>query len=410
MTAFAFPSDLIDPIKTRWKPVVEQGFALPGDRNLQILIETCYHASFRTIEQRAVQCVVAYAACANVPEGALRLSSPVVLTDSELVRLSPVTQHGQTVIGCDQLGGRLHVWGFFDYGHSWVQHSAGDPPGVPIQLADFPPDCLMITIERPGALTIYQGSTGLVQLRDGRITLPRDDLFQSMQNPLGRFFHQLIGDFVNSIQHEDSSESAEEDVGHRTLLNIYTTSLLAILKRIRVTRHGGSVVVSRIPLIERLAHVTYNVFEDAGLAGAFLAYITLDDSLREFDSDCGTVTELEKCRARLELHRTSRQLIRGISRISLLAAADGAVLLDDHLRIQGFGVRFPVLLPPGTTALDAQSDSEHLCDHWGLRHQSVFSICHKCEQAVGLIVSQDGDVKAVKAVDGQLMFWDGILD
>jgi hypothetical protein len=169
-------------------------------------------------------------------------------------------------------------------------------------------------------------------------------------------------------------------------------------------------VISRVPFNEQLAHVTYTVSEHAGLAGEIIAYKTLDDLLREPHSDFGAAAELERCRARLELHRTSRQLIRGISRISLLAAVDGAVLLDDHLRIQGFGVRFPVLLPPGTTVLDALTGSEYLCDQWGLRHQSVFSICQKCEQAIGLIVSQDDDVKAVKSDGGRLMFWDGILD
>jgi hypothetical protein len=410
MTEYAFPRDLPDAIKTRWQTAADQQFELPEDRILQKLLETCYHASFRTSEQRMVQCVVAYASMADIPEGTLHLSRPVVLTDSELVRLSPVTQHRQTVIGCEQMDGWLRIWGFFDYGHAWVQHSAGDPPAVPIQLADFPPDCLTITIEGPGALTISQGRTGLVRLRDGRVIFPQEDLFQSAQNPLGRFFRQLIDDLLKSTPHRDLSASAEESVGQRSLLNIYTTSILSILERIRLTQHGGSVVISRTPFNEQLAHVTYNVSEHAGLAGEIMAYKTLDDLLREPHSDFEAAAELERCRARLELHRTSRQLIRGISRISLLAAVDGAVLLDDHLRIQGFGVRFPVLLPPGTTVLDALTGSEYLCDQWGLRHQSVFSVCHNCEQAIGLIVSQDGDVKAVKADGGRLMFWDGILD
>jgi hypothetical protein len=401
---------LPDAIKTRWQTAADQQFELPEDRILQKLLETCYHASFRTSEQRMVQCVVAYASIADIPEGTLRLSRPVVLTDSELVRLSPVTQHRQTVIGCEQMDGWLRIWGFFDYGHAWVQHSAGDPPAVPIQLADFPPDCLTITIEGPGALTISQGRTGLVRLRNGRVIFPQEDLFQSVQNPLGRFFRQLVDDLLKSTQLQDLSAFAAESAGQRTLLNIYTNSILAILERIRLTQHGGSVVISRTPFNEQLAHATYTVSEHAGLAAEIIAYKTLDDLLREPHSDFEAAAELERCRARLELHRTSRQLIRGISRISLLAAVDGAVLLDDHLRIQGFGVRFPVLLPPGTTVLDALTGSEYLCDQWGLRHQSVFSVCQNCEQAVGLIVSQDGEVKAVKADDGLLMFWDGLLD
>lgn len=152
MTEYAFPRDLPDAIKTRWRTVPDQQFELPEDRILQKLLETCYHASFRTSEQRVVQCVVAYASCADIPEGALRLSSPVVLTDSELVRLSPVTQHRQTVIGCEQMNGWLRIWGFFDYGHAWGQHSAGDPRAVPIQLADFPPDCAAAEQPDPAAV------------------------------------------------------------------------------------------------------------------------------------------------------------------------------------------------------------------------------------------------------------------
>ena len=94
----------------------------------------------------------------------------------------------------------------------------------------------------------------------------------------------------------------------------------------------------------------------------------------------------------------------------MLAAVDGAVLLDNHLRIQGFGVRFPVLLPPGSTIVDADAGLEYACDRWGLRHQSVFSLCQRCDQAVGLIVSQDGGVKAVKSVEGRLLLWDRVVD
>ena len=55
-------------------------------------------------DSRKVECVVAYVSAADVPAGdSLLANPPVVLTDSELVRLSPVTQHRQTVIGCEQM-------------------------------------------------------------------------------------------------------------------------------------------------------------------------------------------------------------------------------------------------------------------------------------------------------------------
>jgi hypothetical protein len=321
-----------------------------------------------------------------------------------------MTQRRQTVIGCDERDGWLCIWGFFEYGHAWVQHSAGDPPAVPIQPADFPPDCLTVTIEGPGALTVSRGRTGLVRLRDGRVIFPQENLFQTVKNPLGRFFHELIVDLQTSAEFRRRSNSADEIVGQRSFLDVYTTSILAILERIRLGQHGGTIVITRKPLDEQLAHTTYTVSKHSGLAREIMTYQALDNLLRVLHSPSDATAELERSQKELALGRASRTLIRGISQISLLAAVDGAVVLDDQLRIQGFGVRFPVLLPPGTKALDALTGSEYLCDQWGLRHQSVFSVCHKCEQAIGLIVSQDGDVKAVKAVDGRLIFWDGILD
>lgn len=411
MAAYTFPTDLLTGIKSRWQTTADQQFKLPEDGILLKLLETCYHASLRTTEQRTVEFVVAFAPIEDIPQNALRLADgPVVLTDSELVRLSPMTQRRQTVIGCDREGDWLRIWGFFEYGHAWVQHSAGDPPEIPVQSVDFPPDCLTITIEGPGKMTVSQGRTSLVRLRDGRMIFPQENLLQSTENSLGRFFHELVADLQASDRYRQQSPAIEKRDEQRTLQNVYTTSVLAILERIRIRQHGGSVMIATVPLNDQHAHVTYSVSDHAGLFGEIVDYKALDDVLRVPHSTSDVDGELEHCRTELALGRTSRQLTRGISRISLLAAVDGAVLLDHHLRILGFGVRFPVLLPPGTKVLDALSGNEYLCDQWGLRHQSVFSVCHKCEQSVGLIVSQDGEAKAVKSVNGRLMFWDGILD
>ena len=85
MIEYSFPGDLLDRIKTRWQQIPDEQFALPEDTILRRLLETCYHASFRTSEQRLVQCVVAYVSPGDVPQEALLLTDPVQMTDSELV-------------------------------------------------------------------------------------------------------------------------------------------------------------------------------------------------------------------------------------------------------------------------------------------------------------------------------------
>lgn len=55
-----------------------------------------------------------------------------------------------------------------------------------------------------------------------------------------------------------------------------------------------------------------------------------------------------------------------------------------------------MLLPLGASVLDATTGVERSCDQWGLRHQSVFSICQRCDEVLGLIVSQDGGVLRIE--------------
>lgn len=411
MSKYFFPKDLLVGIKSRWNAVpAQQEFELPDDEMLQRLLETCYHASFRTAEHRPVHCVVAYAPIAQVPaEPLLLLQHPVVLTDDQIVRLAPVADIRRTLIGCDYIGGRLQIWGLFEHGHALVDYFAGDPSDAPIEGTDVPPECLTITVEQPGALSVSRGRRGLVRLRDGRIIVPQENPMRSMEAPLGRYFRQLVDDLRHSPPYRD--RALEESADDRSLLGIYTTSVAAILERIRRRREGGSIVITRSPLDSTLAQITYTVAEHTGLTGDIVNYYeALGNRLRTTRARSDVVGELDKCRAEAVLRQSSQQLFQRMNQISLLASVDGAVLLDGHLRIQGFGVSFTVMLPIGTTIFDSATGIEHACDRWGLRHQSVFSVCQKCEQAVGLIVSQDGGVKAVKSDEGRLYLWNGILD
>lgn len=412
MKGYAFPRDLVDEIKAHWDAgLAGKAFGLPDDFMLQCLLETCYHASLRTEEQRPVRCVVAYVPFESVPqERSLHFERPVELTDAQIVRLAPVADLRRTLIGCHQIDGQLCIWGLMEHGYAWAQYAAGDPTDAPVKEADLPPGCLTITLEGPGTLSVYQGRHGLVRLREGRIIVPQKNPMRDMSESLGLFFHQLVEGLRNSSAYRDRLTLIADDA-ERSLLGVYTRSIAAILEHTRLRREGGSIVIARSPLESTTAQITYTVAKHGGLTAQIVNYYeSLHQLMNPHSSSSEALQNLVRCRAEAALRLTSQQLLRGINQISLLASVDGAVLLDDLLRIQGFGVRFSVLLPVGATILDAATGTEHACDQWGLRHQSVFSACQKCEEAVGLIVSHDGGVKAVKSVKGRLQLWDRILD
>ena len=412
MTGYAFPGDLVSEIKAHWSAnLAGEAFRLPDDFTLQHFLEICYHASLRTEEQRPVRCVVAYAPVTYAPrERLLLFEHSVELTDAQIVRLAPVADLRRTLIGCDHIDGQLCIWGLMEHGYAWAQYAAGDPQDAPFEETDLPPGCLAITLEGPGTLSVAQGRHGLVRLREGRIIVPHKNPMRDVNEPLGLFFHHLVEGLRNLPAFGDRLFLVADN-GERPLLGIYTRSIAAILEHIRLRREGGSLVIARTPLESAIAQITYTVAEHWGLTGQIVNYYeTLHHLMQAPHTSSETPQDLARCRAEATLRFMSQQLLRGINQISLLASVDGAVLLDDLLRIQGFGVRFSVLLPLGATIVDAATGTEHACDQWGLRHQSVFSACQRCEDAVGLVVSHDGGVKAVKSIGGKLHLWDQILD
>lgn len=411
MTEYAFPAELLEELQVQWGArQASASSTLPDEPTLLRLLETCYHASLRTAELRATRCVLAYVSTDSLAsKSLLRFEHPVTLSSSELVRLAPVTELHRTLIGCHHFDGMLKIWGLFEHGHVWLGETVESVSGTPVREADLPHNCLTITIEAPGALSVALGEKEVVRLRDGRIIAPHKHPLRQMDEPLGAFFEML----VDGLGYVDAGAGvSDKGKGEwERVLDTYMMTIASVLERIRLGRHGGSVVISATPINEMTAYRTYTVIGHAALADDVLRHCRALGSLQEVsNASTGHSSEVERCRVEAAVRQTSLSLIRGVNRVSLLAAIDGAVLLDGKLRIEGFGVRFPVLLPPGKTILDALTNTEYPCEDWGLRHQSVFSVCQKCDEAVGFVISQDGSVKAVKSVQGKLHFWDGILD
>lgn len=405
--------DLIRELHARWNTTPgQQKFALPAENALRQILDACYLASLRTEEHRPTRCVLVYAPIEKVPHRALLLfEQPVEFTELQLVRLAPVADFQRTLIGCYEFDGQIRIWGLFEHGNAWAQYSAGDPPGTPVEPFDVPPDCLAVSIEDPGAIRIARGPREIVRLRGGAVLPARRNPLHQREEPLGRFFEELVEEIVAAPEHQDVRRPATQECSHRSILDLYTTSVAGILDRIRLRRHGGSLVISRARLPEASARIKYPVTRHPGLAADLVGYFrTLCELAHMPEPPSGDRERLARCASEKKLTLASQQLIRGMNQVSLLAAADGAVLLDRSLRIEGFGARFPVLLPPEATITDAGTGAEYVCDDWGLRHQSIFSVCREMEDAVGLIVSQDGGIKAVKNVGGDLYFWSDILD
>lgn len=59
-------------------------------------------------------------------------------------------------------------------------------------------------------------------------------------------------------------------------------------------------------------------------------------------------------------------------------------------------------------ALDAEGDQwrEEPTENVGTRHRSVYYLCQQIPEALGIVLSQDGNVRFIKRRNGQITYWE----
>jgi hypothetical protein len=112
----------------------------------------------------------------------------------------------------------------------------------------------------------------------------------------------------------------------------------------------------------------------------------------------------------MDLKKTESYLYDSVLFLSSLASVDCALVINDKLTLLGFGGEFRVygeLKNNVKFSEDAwgKKINERSYESFGTRHRSAFRFCNKNSNSVAFVISQDGDVKAVKKVNNDLMIW-----
>jgi hypothetical protein len=97
--------------------------------------------------------------------------------------------------------------------------------------------------------------------------------------------------------------------------------------------------------------------------------------------------------------------------IANLASADGAVILNKHHDVLGFGGMISGKLPAIKTvarARDLEGDNYTVeeTNNVGARHRSAYRLVGGLPGSVAIVVSQDGSVRFVSQKDGRVTYWE----
>jgi len=405
------------------------GTRAPSQSVLTALFEVLYFASLRTEEARPVTCTVVWLAPDAAPpdppspspaqvrlpacdRGAVvRLSQPQPLTVATLIKLSAAADPAAMALAVAADGAeRLGVWGLVDQ----VRPDDADAPRLGLFQA---------TIEAPAHIVVTSGGRAVASLIHGRLTRRFHDVFR--RGPIHRALDPFVARYMRRVRDAIGAEGfgAEGAAWERALRHLWLASLGRLLLGVQAYRHGGALLLA--PRFDeadlRVVHgLRYRRLDDAlvRLGATRIASAAARDKLwrgyllEDGDQDLPVDLHIEEGRSTSAEARGQDEVTGCVRFVASLTRVDGCVALDGDLGVHGFGVEITAGEDPPAVlrALDAEGTHTEPVDpvHYGTRHRSMMRYCSNHPGAVGLVVSQDGAVRAMIRVGDAVVLWETI--
>jgi hypothetical protein len=395
------------------------------------LFEVAFYASLRTEESESIRCSITYINSErpdrSPPERivanrwrCIRLPEPIPLTPSSLVKIAKsFDSDASSVAVYAQRGGQLQIWGAIDQRGrrnrfiTMETNEGAESPGL------F--ECSIVGV---GSLEVYRGYTLLAALRQGSIAIGFNDVLGET-GPVRRSLQPAIDDLVRRVRAEVGPRTFDER-SHWVdrVTDYWTTGLARVLLRVQRYTHGGAIVVmpgaSNAGLSIKYP-IEYPRLRDAlvRLSSLTIRRVAAEDTIHEDflqtrQDELPVELYLRETVSRNDEDDTRDEITGCVAFIASLSRVDGAVVMDRTLAVRGYGAVIEVGELPRTVsaAQDVTGGDGALRKFdprtFGTRHQSMMRFCHSQPGTVGLVVSQDGDVRAMTRVRNRLVVWDDV--
>ena len=358
------------------------------------------------------------------------------MTSSNLVKLSKATDPRTSALTVfSNTEGILEIHGFIDQGnHHYAGNNFDGNRGI------VRPGLFQIIISGPAHLVAQFDGAKIAELKvDTLITQPLNALrggpiYASLRAGILRHIKsslvQTPSEILESPHFAEGTEFEINGVSASTysvnwadiLQDTWLETICRLLIRIQSYGHGGSVLIT-----PTFAHLDIKYKLDySRLRTALERYaidkmservygelVRIEYAFQERDVPAREYLDSEVASDQLE--DTRSELDATIWCVSLFSRVDGLVMLDMDLNVCGFGavITYDSDLDSVYLAGDTNATEELLTplnyNHFGTRHRSIMRYCSAHEGAVGFVVSQDGDVRAITSVNNKVVVWDNLM-
>ncbi len=430
-----YPKDLVQQLLNLWRlgpPGMDRPgpgyWRLPEPQILEELVSTAYQVSQMQEEARGPRFRLMVCEPEDVDEDGsgdalglftLCFTVPRPYNEYELIKLGPSIDYNNSLIGIRYRRTEgLQIWGLIHSGSRWMHVIHGGSK----QATPLPP-ALGINIVGAGRLIVCRGIEILAQLSGGTIISPSTHVFRSqwVARRFGRVRSELAG-LHEQNRHREPGEWARIDASFIPAL--YLEFFKHVISTVRRSGHGGTIISVPAGMDELVAHdnpyidLKYRFAE--GDPRNQLRRIVLR-IMEVLAKHCGRIHGPEyragwKDYVSLqteELSQLDERVFKYARFIARLTGVDGAVVTTEGLEIIGFGGIIQGTMEMGGSvarALDpegARIEVERV-ESVGTRHRSLYYLCHKLHDVLGIIVSQDAKASAVTWNKEMVTCWDVI--
>ncbi len=414
-----YPIDLSTMLRQRWQESGQDSAVLPADTALEGLIDTAYQASLLREESDPVQCRVLVAS-AHDPEldaveradglYAIQFEHQSDFSAHQVRKMAAAVGYYRSLIGVQidaEQNGRAKIWGMIVTGAGWVNHTEAT-----VHDAASLPRRLVIHILGPGHLVFASGLTRVLETIGGQVLIEGFDPFRSKWLP--KHFEPFRTTLLNKLD-----VAALHGVNIRLcdsfVRDVAQSVVRRVLSLVRGRGHGGMLIyLNDVPdsrldnwlrirmqfkhdeATNRFQQVMLRLMQRALEVGAAkgIAEVRWLDFLQMHDASLG------------KLHDS---LVEFSHFLADLMSVDGSLVLGRDFRLIGFGGEIlgdsHVSCIERAIDLEAENSVTEPADASGTRHRSAYRLVNSVQDAIVVVVSQDGAVRFVAHRGGRLVYW-----
>jgi DisA bacterial checkpoint controller nucleotide-binding len=416
--AHSYPRELAEQIWSLWNRSDGRESVLDSVDTLNSFLSIAYQASLLREEGRPVECRITLSEPKNLHPADLaaigfhlvRFTDRRSFAEQEIRRLGAATGFYRAMIVVERSASHgFEISGMVHTG-AWSRDLT-----VAIDSLNHPiPNWLIIHVRGPGNLVIHRGSERLVTLLNGRVEGHGFDLFASSWL-LDRYRTVGEGFSDEKAPRPLDSINVREDLAEKIGIGF----MRRVIREIRNSQHGGTIVFAPRSLISKLLEIRgplrakYRI-DEACTASPFaviLAEVTRrlgQFALAKARSSAGWQEYLEWYE---EFPYTfSQRFVELALWLSDLTAVDGCLLLDHKFTVLGFGVEIQVPsfedeMVYRALDIEAQHCVLESMESAGTRHRTAYRLCREYAQCLAIVVSQDGTVKFVANHQDKVTYW-----